>query len=129
MPGVTLRGESSLGSYTGKVSRKGDAPSILGGRYWDVGLDDDSVHCELEGRREKVAMFMHREAVMIPIIGGGHYYMPTGRFQQMQIEHFRDMFIWYLDQFDEDPTEQQVIRPLEDHMMLLRFSRRTQLRI
>ncbi|KAF3440799.1 hypothetical protein FNV43_RR19085 [Rhamnella rubrinervis] len=64
------------------------------------------------GRRSHrdVVMFLYGEAMMIPIRGGGHYYMPTGRFQQMHTEHFYEMFLWYLDQFNEDPTEQRAIR-------------------
>ncbi|KAF3443114.1 hypothetical protein FNV43_RR17035 [Rhamnella rubrinervis] len=51
--GVTLRGESSSGSYTGKVSRRGDTPSTSGGRCRDVGLDDDSARREVESRRQE----------------------------------------------------------------------------
>ncbi|KAF3455386.1 hypothetical protein FNV43_RR00009 [Rhamnella rubrinervis] len=36
--------------------------------------------------------------------------MPIGRFQQMQEDHYHDMYMWYLDQFDEDPTEQRAMR-------------------
>ncbi|KAF3448092.1 hypothetical protein FNV43_RR08800 [Rhamnella rubrinervis] len=82
--GVTLRGESSLGSYT----------------------DSDSTQHELEGWRQQVAMLLRREAVMIPVKGGDYYYMPIGRFQQIQEDHFHDMYMWYLDQFDEDLTKQ-----------------------
>ncbi|KAF3433486.1 hypothetical protein FNV43_RR24588 [Rhamnella rubrinervis] len=52
--GMTLRGESSSGSYTSRVSRIGDAPSTLGGRYRDVGSDSDSACRELEARRQEV---------------------------------------------------------------------------
>ncbi|KAF3457064.1 hypothetical protein FNV43_RR01721 [Rhamnella rubrinervis] len=47
---------------------------------------------------------------MIPIKGGGHYYMPIGRFQQMQEDHYHDMYMWYMDQFDENPIEQRAMR-------------------
>ncbi|KAF3433446.1 hypothetical protein FNV43_RR24548 [Rhamnella rubrinervis] len=91
-----------LASLYGRQSHRGSVPSTSGGRYHDVGLDDDSARRELEGRRQEVAMFLRRELVMIPIRGGGHYYMPIGRFQQMQEDHYHDMYMWYLDQFDED---------------------------
>ncbi|KAF3445852.1 hypothetical protein FNV43_RR11029 [Rhamnella rubrinervis] len=107
---ATSRRESSSASYTGRRSHRGSVPSTSGGRYHDVGLDDDSARRELEGRRQEVAMFLRRELVMIPIRGGGHYYMPIGRFQQMQEDHYHDMYMWYLDQFDEDPTEQRAMR-------------------
>ncbi|KAF3443315.1 hypothetical protein FNV43_RR12997 [Rhamnella rubrinervis] len=108
--GVTLRGESSSGSYTSRVSRRGDAPFVSGGRYRDIGLDSDSVRCESEGQRQEVVMFLRRETVMMLNRKGGHYYMPIRRFHQMQEDHFHDMCMWCLDQFDKDPTEQRAMR-------------------
>ncbi|KAF3451140.1 hypothetical protein FNV43_RR07230 [Rhamnella rubrinervis] len=77
--GVTLRGESSSSSYTGRMFHKVAAPSASGGSYREVGLVTGRL--ELEGRRQEVVMFIRKEAVMIP-----------------------------LDQFDEDPTEQEAMR-------------------
>ncbi|KAF3443705.1 hypothetical protein FNV43_RR13395 [Rhamnella rubrinervis] len=107
---ATSMREYSSASYTGRRTHRGSIPSTSGGRYHDVGLDDDSARRELEGRRQEVAMFLRRELVMKSIRGGGHYYMLIGRFQQMQEDHYHDMYMWYLDQFDEDPTEQRAMR-------------------
>ncbi|KAF3455470.1 hypothetical protein FNV43_RR00099 [Rhamnella rubrinervis] len=115
---VTSRRESSLVSYTWRRSHKGSVPSTSSGGYHDVGLDDDSAPRELEGRRQEVAMFLYKELVMIPNRGGGHYYMPIGRFQQMQEDHYHDMYMRYMDQFDEDPTEQRAMRM---HVQAWRF--------
>ncbi|KAF3442830.1 hypothetical protein FNV43_RR16748 [Rhamnella rubrinervis] len=75
------RRESSLASYTGRRSHRGSVPSTSGEGYCNVGLNDDSARRELEGRK-----------------------------QEMQEDHYHDMYMWYLDQFDEDPTEQRVMR-------------------
>ncbi|KAF3453879.1 hypothetical protein FNV43_RR04320 [Rhamnella rubrinervis] len=77
--GVTPVRESSLGLYTGRRCRRGSIPSTSGGGYRDIELDEDSTCRELKGKRQDVAMFLHGEAVMMPIWGGDHYYMPTRR--------------------------------------------------
>ncbi|KAF3445128.1 hypothetical protein FNV43_RR14821 [Rhamnella rubrinervis] len=92
-----MRESSSSGSYIGRRSDRGSIPSTSGGGYRDVGLDDDSTRRELKGRRQDVTMFLRGEALMIAIQGGGHNYMLTGKFQQMQTEHFRDMYMWHWD--------------------------------
>ncbi|KAF3455877.1 hypothetical protein FNV43_RR00519 [Rhamnella rubrinervis] len=63
-----------------------------------IGFDEDFARHELEGKRQDVATFLHGE-VMIPIRGGGHYYISTRRFEQMQTDHRHKMAV------DEDPEE------------------------
>ncbi|KAF3449179.1 hypothetical protein FNV43_RR09907 [Rhamnella rubrinervis] len=67
---ATSRRGSSSASYTGRRSHRGSVPSTSSGRYYDVGLDDNSARRELKGRRQEVAMFLRRELVMILIRGG-----------------------------------------------------------
>ncbi|KAF3443255.1 hypothetical protein FNV43_RR12937 [Rhamnella rubrinervis] len=83
------------GSAYRRRSHRSSVPSISGGGYRGVGLDDDLARRELEDGGRMV--FLRGEAVMILIWRGGYYYMPIGRFQQMQAEHFHEMFLWYLD--------------------------------
>ncbi|KAF3442828.1 hypothetical protein FNV43_RR16746 [Rhamnella rubrinervis] len=50
---TTSRRESSSASYTGRRSHRGSIPSISGGGYRNVGLEDDSARQELEGQRQE----------------------------------------------------------------------------
>ena len=43
---------------------------------------------------------------MVPLPDGGHYYILTESFEQLQTDHRQEMLMWYLDQFHEDPDEQ-----------------------
>ncbi|KAF3451159.1 hypothetical protein FNV43_RR07251 [Rhamnella rubrinervis] len=91
-----------------------------GDGYQNIGLDEDSARCELEGRKQDVAMFLRGEAIMIPIRGGGHYYISTRRFEQMQTDHRHEMYKWYMDQYrdnpavDEDPAKVTEEDSMED---------------
>ncbi|KAF3457808.1 hypothetical protein FNV43_RR02468 [Rhamnella rubrinervis] len=86
--------------------RRGDILSTSGDGYQNIGLDEDSPRRELEGRKQDVAMFLRGEAIMIPIRGGGHYYISTRRFEQMQTDHRHEMYKWYMDQYRDNPVEQ-----------------------
>ncbi|KAF3455915.1 hypothetical protein FNV43_RR00558 [Rhamnella rubrinervis] len=53
--------------------------------YRDIRLDDDFARREPEGRGQDVTMFLSRQTTMVPLLGAGHYYMPIGRFEQLQL--------------------------------------------
>ncbi|KAF3455998.1 hypothetical protein FNV43_RR00641 [Rhamnella rubrinervis] len=55
---ATSRRESSSASYIGRRSHRGSVTSTSGGRYHDIGLDDNSARRELEGRRQEIAIFI-----------------------------------------------------------------------
>ncbi|KAF3432378.1 hypothetical protein FNV43_RR27118 [Rhamnella rubrinervis] len=103
---VTLVKDLSSRSHSKRMSYRGDIMSSSGGEYWDVGLDEDSAQRELEGRRQNVSMFLRGEATMIPTRSGGHYYIPIGRFEQMQTDHRHEMYNWYMDLYRDDLAEQ-----------------------
>ena len=105
---VTPVRESSLASYEGRVSHGGDIPSTVDRGYQDIGLDAESTQRELERRRHTVARFLSGHTTMVPLPDGGHYYILTESFEQLQTDHRHEMLMWYLDQFHEDPDEQMV---------------------
>ena len=102
---VTLMRESGSASYDGRISPGGDIPSTVDRGYQDIGLDAESTQRELERRRHTVARFLSGHTTMVPLPDGGHYYILTESFKQLQTDHRQDMLMWYLDQFHEDPDE------------------------
>ncbi|KAF3433566.1 hypothetical protein FNV43_RR24668 [Rhamnella rubrinervis] len=52
-------------------------------------------------------MFKRGQFTMIPLLDGGHYYITTMRFEQMQADYRHNMYMLYLDQFYMDLEEQQ----------------------
>ena len=98
--------ESLSASYDGRISPGGDIPSTVDIGYQDIGLDAESTQRELERRRHTVARFLSGHTTMVPLPDGGHYYILTESFEQLQTDHRHEMLMWYLDQFHEDPDEQ-----------------------
>ncbi|KAF3445823.1 hypothetical protein FNV43_RR11000 [Rhamnella rubrinervis] len=103
---VTPVRESSIGSYEGRISQRGDSQSIAG--YQDVRLYAESSHYEWERGLHTVVRYLTCKTRFIPLPDGGRCYVRSEDYDQHDDDHRHDMTMLYLDQFDENHDEHMV---------------------